>query len=297
MTAHKTIYGKRYGNQGMNKLNAALPKDRQPVDLAEIFHENSKLFTYMRRNRKAAEINFNPLILQLMSIEPKQYISSSHVKLPSAKDTSTEQTLVLEKTIHSRKSRRQFSYRSLNINELSKLLYLSNGVLSVEANAGYKTFRRAVPTSGALCSVEIYPIVLNVRGLEQGVYHYDSLHHQLDYLRKGDFRDHVQKRLIFQQEFSNASTILILTSWFSKLKFKYNERGYRYALLDAGHVGAHIYLVSTALGLACCGICGFLDDEVNRLIAVNGLDESAVYLLAVGTKSKQNEKDWNEDYA
>ncbi len=81
-----------------------------------------------------------------------------------------------------------------------------------------------------------------------------------------------------------AAAILVPTSWFSKLKFKYKKRGYRYGFLDAGHVSENAYLVATALDLACCGICGFIDDEVNSLIGVNGLDESSVYLLALGEK-------------
>jgi SagB-type dehydrogenase family enzyme len=255
----------------------------QDLDLAELFHENSKILPYVRRNKKGAEINSHPLILQLMSIQPKQYSNLVHVDLPAAGHKDMIPRVSLEKAIRQRQSTRRFSKHPLSIRKLSTLLYFSSAVLTVDTiDANYKLYHRAVPTSGGLNSVELYALALNIKDLKQGVYHYDSLNHRLELLRDGDFRTLVSRKLLFQSEFSNAAVILIVTSWFSKLKFKYGERGYRYAFLDAGHVGAHIYLLASALNLACCGICGFFDDEVNSLIGINSLDESAVYLLALG---------------
>jgi SagB-type dehydrogenase family enzyme len=67
-----------------------------------------------------------------------------------------------------------------------------------------------------------------------------------------------------------------------RTKWKYRERGYRYIYLDAGHIGQNLYLAAASLGLGCCTIGAFYDDEVNQLIGVDGQQETVVYLGAVG---------------
>ncbi len=79
-----------------------------------------------------------------------------------------------------------------------------------------------------------------------------------------------------------ASMVLVITAIFQRNQWKYQERAYRYVLLDAGHLGENLYLAATSLGLGPCGIGAFLDDEVNRLVGVGGREETAVYLVSIG---------------
>lgn len=65
---------------------------------------------------------------------------------------------------------------------------------------------------------------------------------------------------------------------------KYKERGYRFVLLDAGHIGQNLYLMATALDLSVVSIGGFFDDDVNDLLRLDGVNESALYVIAVGQK-------------
>ena len=65
-----------------------------------------------------------------------------------------------------------------------------------------------------------------------------------------------------------------------------NCRGYfpkdRFVLLEAGHLAENFYLVAASLRLAVVAVGGFFDDVVNRTLAVDGVDEAAVYLLVFG---------------
>ncbi len=63
---------------------------------------------------------------------------------------------------------------------------------------------------------------------------------------------------------------------------KYKERGYRYILFEAGHLGQNIYLVSKALGLKCCAIGGFDDDKFHELLDIDGDNEAVLYAFAMG---------------
>lgn len=85
------------------------------------------------------------------------------------------------------------------------------------------------------------------------------------------------------QEFlGQANLVLVLTSIFQRLRWKYQERSYRYALIEAGHLGQNVYLAGTSIGMGTCAVGAFLDDGLNLLLGVDGQNEAAIYMLAVG---------------
>jgi SagB-type dehydrogenase family enzyme len=67
-----------------------------------------------------------------------------------------------------------------------------------------------------------------------------------------------------------------------RMRPRYQDRSYRYGLLEAGHVGENVYLGATAMGLGACGVGAFMDDAINDMLGVDGVEEAAVYMLAVG---------------
>ena len=125
-------------------------------------------------------------------------------------------------------------------------------------------------------------MVLDVEGLDPGMYHYDSVRHDLALLRPGDFRDWLREVVLFQLEFPEAAAALVLTGAIGRLRAKYGLRGYRFALLDAGHVSENIYLVATALGLQVSATAGFIDDEMDAALGLDGLDTATTLVLLVG---------------
>ena len=69
---------------------------------------------------------------------------------------------------------------------------------------------------------------------------------------------------------------------FWRSRFKYGLRGYRFALLEAGHVGQNLLLAATALGLAPLPVGGFYDRERRAPAQVDGVNESALYARSLG---------------
>jgi SagB-type dehydrogenase family enzyme len=67
--------------------------------------------------------------------------------------------------------------------------------------------------------------------------------------------------------------------------WKYKNRCIRYIFMDAGHISQNLQLSATALNLGCCPIGAFYDPEVNEVIRVDGEEETAIYLAAVGNVS------------
>ncbi|MBA2448336.1 MAG: SagB/ThcOx family dehydrogenase [Chloroflexi bacterium] len=185
----------------------------------------------------------------------------------------------LETVILGRRSVREYADRPLRLDELSRLLYYSTGI--TDRRDPTLAFR-AVPSSGALFPTEVYPVLFNVEGVAPGVYHYDVQRHRLELVRAGDFRQEVFQAALSQEMILRASLVLVLTGLFPRVHWKYVDRSYRYLLLEAGHLGQNVYLAATALGLGPCGIGAFFDDQLNRLLSVDGRDEATVYLLAIG---------------
>jgi SagB-type dehydrogenase family enzyme len=79
-----------------------------------------------------------------------------------------------------------------------------------------------------------------------------------------------------------ASVNWLWTAVTQRTFWKYGQRGTRYIYLDAGHAGQNLYLAAAALGLGCCAIGAFFDDEINSLLGVDGENETIVYMASVG---------------
>ncbi|MCR4397879.1 MAG: SagB/ThcOx family dehydrogenase [Firmicutes bacterium] len=187
-----------------------------------------------------------------------------------------------EETARRRRSIRDFSGDPISLDELARLLYFSNGITGSLQSGDSLIPLRASPSAGALYPIEVYPFVAAVSGIEQGVYHYEVEGHALEHLRSGSFSEDLYEYTHRQEMVRKSSVVFVMTAMFGRTKVKYGERGYRYVLLDAGHLAQNLYLESTALGLGCATVGGFLDDEVNGLLGVDGLLESAVYVAVVG---------------
>lgn len=81
----------------------------------------------------------------------------------------------------------------------------------------------------------------------------------------------------------NASCIIAITAVFGRTKIKYGgDRGYRYCLLDCGHLAQNILLTCTYLNLKGCPIGGFSDKQINDFLDLDGVNEAALYLIAIG---------------
>ncbi len=205
----------------------------------------------------------------------KEYPQARQVTLPPPGDQGG---LVTEEAIRQRRSTRDYSGQSMTLPELSRILFLMGGRNS--ERWGHQL--RTAPSSGALYPIEVYPVVHHVEGLPPGLYHYGVKEHTLAELRVGDLRETVVRQGLMQQFLGEASVVLFLTVIFQRMRFKYQDRTYRYGLIEAGHLGQNIYLAATSLGLGACAVGAFMDDEINALLGVDGKTEAAIYMLAVG---------------
>lgn len=180
----------------------------------------------------------------------------------------------IQKLLKQRSSKREFSKKSLSFSEVSNILYWSAGMK--------KDFTRFYPSAGGRYPIEVYIINLNVESLERGIYHFNVKKNLLELILKGNFKDEAVRLAGNQEWVKDCGIVVLMSAVFGRTKIKYGKRGYRYVLMEAGHLAQNLYLVSEALKLGCCAIGGFLDDEMNKLLDIDGKKESVVYLCGIG---------------
>jgi SagB-type dehydrogenase family enzyme len=84
---------------------------------------------------------------------------------------------------------------------------------------------------------------------------------------------------------TQAAGVLMLTAVVQRTMRKYGDRGYRYILLEAGHVAQNVNLAATALGIGTVDLGGFFDDEMGSLLGSDRRVEVALYGVAFGNPS------------
>jgi len=209
----------------------------------------------------------------------KVYPDSETLALPSPVAGSGT---ALEQAIRQRRSVREFSKEPIGVRRLSYLLWAATGLRGEEK--GYE-FRTA-PSAGALYPIETYVVVNRVAGVGKGLYHYSVRGHLLEKLREGDLSVDVAGAALDQELCYRAAVVFVFSAVFERSKWKYSQRAYRYVYLDAGHIGENLYLAATAEGLGACGIGALYDNELNRILGVDGVEESAIYMAAVGVPGR-----------
>lgn len=184
----------------------------------------------------------------------------------------------LWETISLRRSMRNFKDSSMTKNVLSQLLWATQGI--THESGGFEF--RAAPSAGALYPVETYLIIHNTEEIEPGIYHYGVRNHELEQLKKGDFRESAAGAALDQDMAFSSSVVFIWTAVFQRSKWKYDQRAYRYVYLDAGHIAQNLALAAVSLNLGTCQIGALYDEEVNTLLGIDGEEESVLYITVVG---------------
>jgi SagB-type dehydrogenase family enzyme len=185
----------------------------------------------------------------------------------------------LEKTIKARRTIRDFKERPLFLVYLSQLLWAGQGITDT------KEGKRAAPSGGALYPLDIYLIIgeNGVEGMEPGVYHYLPEKHSISLISKGDRRKEIASVSLFQMWMAKAPVLFIITAEYRRITGKYGERGIRYALIEAGHVGQNLFLQAEALGLGAGIVGAFNDLEVSKVGGLPSKHEPLL-IMPVGYK-------------
>ena len=205
----------------------------------------------------------------------KTYGDAPQIKLPAPR---LDGGVATEAAIQQRRSVRSYADAPMTLDELSRVLFLMDGI----STDRWGNAVRNAPSSGALYPIEAYAVVHNVAGLTPGVYHYGVQHHTLAQIKQADLRDLVVQQGLQQAFLGECNVVIFLTMIMQRMRPKYQDRSYRYGLIEAGHLGQNIYLAATSMGLGACAIGAYMDDAINDMLGIDGVEEFSVYMLSVG---------------
>ncbi|MDB5106443.1 MAG: SagB-type dehydrogenase domain protein [Fibrobacteres bacterium] len=177
------------------------------------------------------------------------------------------------KTILSRRSCRKFSGAAISQGQMREMLAYA--------------FR---PSDASWClasgQLEFHIVVLDVKGLEPGVYRLRTDTLELEPKRPGDFRSETNFMCLGQDLANECAFALVHTSDIARLAEAYGDRGYRYACMDAGQIGERINLWAVYAGLGSSGIGGYYDDQANELLDIP-LSHGILYITLVGVPEQE----------
>jgi SagB-type dehydrogenase family enzyme len=186
----------------------------------------------------------------------------------------------LRQAIEERRSVRAYSQQSLTAEELSWLLWSTQGVQKVISRPATV---RPVPSAGARHAFETYLLINRVEGIEPGLYRYVAIEHKLALIDSSTgVAEKVMEAAYGQEYVFESAVTFIWTAVAYRMTWRYTERGYRYLLLDAGHVCQNLYLAAEPIRCGVCAIAAFYDAQMDQVLGLDGENRFTVYLATVG---------------
>lgn len=207
--------------------------------------------------------------------------SAELIPLPEP-ETIPHYPIDLRQAIEQRKSLRRYQRKALTLEELSFLLWTTQGVKTV---TNRPVTLRTVPSAGARHAFETYLLINQVEGLPAGLYRFIGLEHALLAINLDpDIPEKVGAACGYQKKVNISAVTFIWVAVTERMYWRYGERGYRYLHLDAGHVCQNLYLAAEAIQCGACALAAFNDDLLNQTLALDGENQWVIYCAALGKR-------------
>jgi len=188
----------------------------------------------------------------------------------------------LKDAIRNRESRRSYSSGPMTVEDLSFLLWSTQGIRE-KLDSGHAL--RTVPSAGCRHALETYLCVLNIQGLDQGIYRYLPLEHQLLFeFTVENLKGRIVQAVFGQPYPGEAAVTFIWTAIPYRMEWRYGFAAHKVIALDAGHVCQNLYLACEAIGVGTCAMAAYDQEEIDDLLRIDGNDEFTIYLASVGKK-------------
>lgn len=199
-------------------------------------------------------------------LEDSQREEKTELPQPAQQDKNS-----LEEVLLGRESKRSFTSQKLTPKQISQLCWAAQGKTTDIVTGATRT----APSAGALHPIELYVVT------EEGVYHYLTQKHQLEVVKKGDFRRRLSLAAWGQEPIADTPANFVITAVYKRTAVKYGGRAERYVHIEAGHVGQNIFLQATSLGLGSVPIGAFTDTGVQKALSLPS-DHKPLLIIPVG---------------
>lgn len=187
--------------------------------------------------------------------------------------------------IRRRKSRRKFSEEPLTLEELSFLLWATQGVHEVQRDESVT--KRTVPSAGSRHPFETYLVINRVEGLESGLFRYLALEHKLYQIpSEGNLAEKVGIACHNQKFVGQSAVTFVWAVIPYRSEWRYDKLAHKMIAIDAGHLCQNLYLACESIKAGICAIGAYDQEKMDKLLGFNGKDEFTIYLATVGKIGK-----------
>jgi SagB-type dehydrogenase family enzyme len=241
-------------------------------------------YRYFLKDTVRQTIDFN-LTDQRKGVAPppieKPYdVNSNRIDLVAKENFHSIGSIDLISAIQNRRSHRHFRDEPLSLEELSFLLWATQGIRKRDNEA---TIFRTVPSAGCRHALETYLCILNVTGLAMGIYRYLPIEHQLLIVSLHEnLQEDIVTATFYQSFIGKAPVTFIWTTIPYRMEWRYHTAAHKVIAIDAGHVCQNLYLACSAIGGGTCAVAAYHQEVMDKLLEVDGNNEYAIYLAVVG---------------
>ena len=238
------------------------------------------------------------LTLRQLSEEEDQDNAEQIIKLPPYQNLDAP----LGVTIRARRSLRQFTGRTMPLQQLSTILFYANGVtgdmtlISEEDDSQWPKYSlgtpvvahtRAASSGGGLNPISLYLVAHNVEKLEDGTYIYLPFHHSLKRVMAFDEQKRKEHLALGGSWGTNVEPATVNVAIYYvygvyENSRKYGDLGLIFAFIEAGEIAAHIHLVCTATKVASSDMGGWEKVPTERFLGIDGLSKQLVHATVIG---------------
>jgi SagB-type dehydrogenase family enzyme len=205
------------------------------------------------------------------ALEPRTYPGYPRWPLPRV---AARPWPPLDRSLIGRRSSKTLSTDMPSKRDLSRLLSLAHGIHADRA-------RGPVPSAGGLQALELYLVAFEQSWLPPGAYHFDRAGNHLSQIVPSAKRQDWVTRVPSLAPLKGGAILFVLVGDYQRVEAKYGSRGFRFLLIEAGHLAQNLCLLASSLDLCALPLGGFFEREIARELVLPATDE-VLYLLLCG---------------
>lgn len=182
--------------------------------------------------------------------------------------------------ICNRKSTRKYKDENITFEQISILLYCTQGIRKYYPDYSFRT----VPSAGARHPFETYFYANKVENLNKGIYRYLPFENCV--LLEIPYYDGIEKDIheATLEQFWNPAIFFFWSAIPYRTEWRYLTAAHKAIALDAGHLCQNLYITAEALGCGVCAIAAYDQQKIDTLLELDGKDEFIVYCASLGKK-------------
>jgi len=204
---------------------------------------------------------------------------------PNGRGSKKGRSKSFKDVLLSRRTTRRFSEEPMTEAQLSTLLYFGWGATeTVDNPLGDVFLRKTSPSGGSLHPIEVYPIIMNVEGVPNGLYHYSVRRHGLEEISQEEPREWIAQATGDQQWVAEAGVVFLISAFLPRTAWKYNyPRVARAIISEVGFSSQSAFLTATWQGLGAFHTIALRDQIWEEKLGLDPLREPVFGVTGAGT--------------